>query len=131
MTASDAPWIDYEWVTLRVVPRVHTEQFACVGVLLHARQAAILEARIAADWAARVEAIAPSLDLERLERHLETYRAICAGDEAAGPVALLPPSERFHWLTHPRSGILQTSPRHPGRTRDPARTLDTLLDEQC
>lgn len=123
-------WMDYEWAAIRVVPRVHTEEFVNVGVVLHARQAGFLEARLAGDWKKRVETFAPSIDIERVMRHLATFVEICAGAEDAGPVAQLPPSERFHWLTHPRSGVVQTSARHPGRTQDPSNTLDELTEDQ-
>ncbi len=126
-----APWIDYEWAAIRVVPRVHKEEFANVGVVLHARQASFLKARLGATWREHASAIAPELDLSRVALHLDSYAAIAAGDDDAGPIALLPPSERFHWLTQPRSGILQTSPRHPGRTRDLKAELARLLVEQC
>jgi hypothetical protein len=54
---------------------------------------------------------------------------VAAGDSAAGPVALAPPSERFHWLTAPRSDVLQCSPVHAGLTDDPARALESLFAE--
>ena len=42
-------------------------------------------------------------------------------------MALAPPSERFHWLTAPRSDVLQSSPVHEGIAADPARALDELF----
>jgi len=69
----------------------------------------------------------PDLDHELLGRYLGTYQAICAGDPDAGPVALEPPSERFHWLTSPRSDVLQTSPIHEGLCDDPAEVLEALF----
>ena len=45
---------------------------------------------------------------------------------AAGPLALAAPSERFHWLTAPRSDVLQSSPVHEG-IGDPAKALDELF----
>jgi hypothetical protein len=62
-------------------------------------------------------------------RYLGRFSEICAGEAAAGPIALLPPSERFHWLTAPRSDVLQTSPTHEGLCRDPADALDKLFAE--
>jgi hypothetical protein len=124
-------WIDYEWAVIRLVPKVHTEQFVNVGILLHARQAGFLEASLSPDCERRARAFSPELDIERARQHLDTYARICAGDASAGEVALLPASERFHWLTHPRSGILQTSPRHPGRCLDLNEELRRLLAEQC
>src|SRR5829696_4156494 len=55
--------------------------------------------------------------------------AICAGDPTAGPMALAPPSERFHWLTAPRSDVLQSSPVHEGICDDPGRALDELFEQ--
>lgn len=124
-------WVIYEWAAIRVVPRVHAEQFLNVGVLLHARQARFLEARVCPHWEERLLSFAPTVDRDRVERHLESYVRIGRGDESAGPIALLPPSERFHWLIHPRSGILQTSASHPGRCHDLERALEHLLKEQC
>ncbi|MBA3892894.1 MAG: DUF3037 domain-containing protein [Gemmatimonadales bacterium] len=40
-----------------------------------------------------------------------------------------PVSERFHWLTAPRSDVLQTSPIHEGLCGDPGRALDMLYEE--
>jgi hypothetical protein len=51
---------------------------------------------------------------------------VCDGDASAGPVALAPTSERFHWLTAPRSDVLQSSPVHEGLTADPRAALDEL-----
>jgi len=124
-------WIDYEWISLRVVPRVHREEFVNVGIVLHARQRDFLELRLAPKWSDHVSGLAPELEIARVERHLDTYARITKGDAEAGPVALLPPSERFHWLAHPRSGILQTSARHPGRTHDLDAELARLVSEQC
>jgi hypothetical protein len=64
------------------------------------------------------------LDLELLGRYLQSYGAIARGAAEGGPLALIPPSERFHWLTAPRSDVLQSSPVHEGVCR----RLDGLLD---
>ena len=77
---------------------------------------------------ARLLALAPDLDLPLVERHLASFLAICEGGSAGGPLADLPAAERFHWLTAPRSTIIQTSPAHVGRTLDPPAELDRLLD---
>jgi Protein of unknown function (DUF3037) len=128
---ADETWIDYEWASLRIVPRVHAEEFVNAGVILHARRAHFLEARLGMLWEECLTRLAPELAHERVREHLESYVRIARGDESAGPIALLPPSERFHWLVQPRSGILQTSAPHPGRCHDPSLVLASLLDEQC
>ncbi len=52
---------------------------------------------------------------------------IAAGDPAGGPIAALPPSERFHWLVAPASTIVQPGPVHTGLTSDPAAELGDLF----
>ena len=120
------PMHDYDYATVRIVPCVHREDFVTVGVVLHARTAGFLAARLLrdADWLA---ARCPGLDIETLDRYLDAYERVARGGVGGGPVGLYPPSERFHWLTAPRSAAVQTSPVHTGRTADPAATLDHLF----
>jgi hypothetical protein len=124
---SDPHRIDYDFAILRVVPRVHLGAFVNVGVVLHARTAEFLALRTVTDLQS-LETLVPGIDPHLLARYLRSCEAICAGDEAAGPVALAPPSERFHWLTAPRSDVLQSSPVHEGTCVDPMRELDVLFD---
>jgi Protein of unknown function (DUF3037) len=116
----------YSYALVRVVPRVERGEYVNAGVVLFARQLDFLEARVELD-AARLRALAPDADVELVERHLRGFEAVAAGSAEGGPVAALPPSERFHWLTSPRSTIIQTSPSHTGRAADPAAALDELL----
>jgi hypothetical protein len=120
--------VDYDFAILRVVPRVHLGAFVNVGVVLHARTVEFLALRAVTDeqvLAAHVQGV----DAELLARYLRSCVAICAGDITAGPMALAPPSERFHWLTAPRSDVLQSSPVHEGICDDPQRALDALFDD--
>lgn len=119
--------IAYDFAILRVVPRVHLGAFANVGVVMHARTAEFLALRTITERGA-LAALAPGVDAELLSRYLLSCAAICAGDASAGPVALAPPSERFHWLTAPRSDVLQSSPVHEGVCEDPVVELDALFD---
>jgi hypothetical protein len=121
-------WVDYDYAVVRVVPKVHLCTFMNLGVVLHARTAHYLGTRLHLDRA-RLAAWCPSLDVPLLERYLDAYERVCRGGADAGPIGLLPPSERFHWLTAPRSGVLQTSDVHAGRTRDPEATLERLFRE--
>ncbi|MDP8924036.1 MAG: DUF3037 domain-containing protein [Chloroflexota bacterium] len=123
----DAATAWYTYAIIRVVPRVDRGECVNVGVVLFARERRFLGARIELD-AERLHALAPEADVELIRRHLETFLAICAGDEAGGPLAALPPADRFHWLTAPRSTIIQTSAVHVGTSADPAAALDELLD---
>jgi hypothetical protein len=120
-----ATW--YAYAIIRVVPRVERGECVNVGVVLFARERRFLAARIELD-AERLRALAPGVDLPPIERHLRTFVAVAEGSAAGGPVAALPPPERFHWLTAPRSTVIQTSPVHTGTCPDPAATLDELMD---
>lgn len=121
-------WISFDYAILRVVPRVHLGTGVNVGVALHARTAEFLGTRIRCDreW---LELRIPDVDTELLYRYLEACRSIVQGMPSAGPVALAPASERFHWLTAPRSDVIQASPVHGGLTRDPSQELDRLFLE--
>ena len=122
-----APRIDYDFAVLRVVPRVHLGAFVNVGVVVHARTAEFLALRALVDERALASRV-PGLDTRLLARYLASCVAICAGDATAGPMALAPTSERFHWLTAPRSDVLQSSPVHEGVCDDPQRALDDLFE---
>jgi hypothetical protein len=119
-------WIAYDFAVLRAVPHVHLCTFVPVGVVLHARTAEFLDMRALTD-VATLGARVPDVDAELLARYLRSAQAICVGEPGAGPVALAPPSERFHWLTAPRSDVLQCSPVHGGLCDDPTRELDRLF----
>ena len=118
--------IDYDFAVLRAVPRVHLGAFANVGVVMHARREEFLSLRTVTD-PARLAVLAPGIDPDLLARYLRSCSAICAGDASAGPVALAPPSERFHWLTAPRSDVLQSSPVHEGVCDDLEAELESLF----
>lgn len=118
--------IAYDFAVLRAVAHVHLGAFVPVGVVVHARTAGYLGMRTLAGLD-ELRARVADVDHELLARYLASCRAVAAGDPTAGPVALAPPSERFHWLTAPRSDVLQSSPVHAGLTDDPARALDELF----
>lgn len=126
MTASSP--VEYDFAVLRVVPRVHLGAFVNVGVVLHARQAELLAMRVLTDVDA-LGARLPGVDVELLSRYLRSCEAISRGDPSAGPVALAPPSERFHWLTAPRSDVLQSSPIHEGVCGELDAELEKLYEE--
>lgn len=117
----------YSYAIVRVVPRVERGECVNVGIVLFARERRFLQARIELDED-RLRALAPEVDVALIRRHLETFVAIGDGADIGGPVAALPPSERFHWLTAPRSTIIQTSAVHEGVCPDPSRALDELVD---
>ena len=117
----------YSYAIVRVVPRVERGECVNAGVILYSREAAFLDAIVEPD-PARIRALDSMVDMDLVGRHLDAFRAICAGRPEGGPMAELPPHERFHWLTAPRSTIVQTSPVHVGLSGDPAATLRELMD---
>lgn len=121
-----ARWIAYSFAVLCVVPHPHLGTAVPVGVILHARTAQFIGVRVLTD-PAELAARAPGVDVELLCRYLDGLRAVADGDPGAGPVALLPTSERFHWLTAPRSDVLQSGRGHSGLTQDPADELERLF----
>lgn len=123
----NAPGVAYSFAVLRAVPHVHLGGFANIGVVLHARTREYLDMRAVTELE-ELRRRAPDSDVELLARYLRSLEAICAGDEVAGPVALGPTSERFHWITAPRSDVIQCSPVHEGIAADPRRALDDLFD---
>jgi len=103
----------FDYAILRVVPRVERQEFINVGVVFFCRERRFLKANVLFDEA-RVLALWPEVNIELLNQHLSGLVRICDGDSAAGPMAQLTQSERFLWLTSPRSTMLQTSPVHTG-----------------
>jgi hypothetical protein len=127
-TGDETPtWTAYTYAIVRVVPRVERGEYINVGVVLFARGARHLAAAVELD-PGRLLALAPDIDLPTVERHLQALVAIAEGRREGGPLADLPPAERFHWLTAPRSTVVQTAPAHVGRTTDLRAELEHLLD---
>jgi len=116
----------FDYVIVQVVPRVDRDERLNVGVILFCPTAAYLGCQIALDQP-RLRALAPDVDLPALAGQLDAIRAVAAGEATAGPIAALPPSERFHWLSAPRSTIVQPSTPHAGLCDDPAAALDHLF----
>jgi hypothetical protein len=116
----------YDYAIVRVVPRVDREEFINAGVVLSCPEHDFLDARIELDER-RLLTLDPSVDLESVRANLASIPAICAGGPAAGPIGQLSQRERFHWLVAPRSTMIQMSPVHSGRCREPAQILEHLV----
>src|SRR5262249_20857112 len=105
-TSSKRPTVSarlaFDYTVVQVVPRVERDERLNAGVILFCPAAGFLGCRIALDET-RLRALAPDVDVGAVSAQLEGVRAICAGDAGAGPIARLSPSERFHWLSTPRS----------------------------
>jgi hypothetical protein len=123
MTGRDA----FQYTILRVVPRIERGERINVGVVVFCPQRRFIGARIALD-AARLAALDPTVEPAAVEPHLEAIAAVVSGDQAGGgPLAALPPSERFGWVAAQSSTAIQPSAVHTGLTDDPERTLEHLF----
>jgi hypothetical protein len=110
------------------VPRVDREESINAGVILFAPQKRFLEARTHVDEA-RLRALWPDVDVEQIRRHLDAIPLIASGDPSGGPIARMSQSARFHWLTSPRSTVIQISPVRTGLSAEPEKLLDHLTNE--
>jgi hypothetical protein len=117
----------YDYAIIRVVPRVERGELINVGVILSCPAVDFLEAGIELDES-RLMALDETLDVSAIRANLATIPAICLGGSESGPIGALPQRSRFHWLVSPRSTIIQMSPVHTGRTSDPAKALEHLLN---
>ena len=117
----------YDYSIVRVVPRVDRGEQVNVGVILSCADTDFLDARIEVDEAA-VRALDPDIDLGAVWANLELIQLVCRGGPEAGAIGQLPARGRFRWLVSPRSTVVQPSPVHTGRTKDPAACLDHLMD---
>jgi hypothetical protein len=116
----------FQYVVIRVVPRIEREEFINAGVVVFCRTRGYLAAQVELN-VALLTALAPDADAASIQAQLDAYVRIAAGDVGAGPVARLSQSERYHWLSAPSSTVVQTSPGHTGICEDPQATLQDLF----
>ena len=116
----------FDYVVVQVVPRVDRDERLNAGVVLFCPAAGFLGSRVRLD-PERLRALAPGMDVAGVARQLDAIRAVAAGEAGAGPIAALSPSERFHWLSAPRSTIVQPSAAHAGLCDEPEAALDRLF----
>ena len=119
--------VGFQYVVVRVVPRVDREEFLNVGVVLYSQQADFLGCAAHLDED-RLRALAPGLDLAAVRSALATIEHVCSGDAAAGDAAGAPMTQRFGFLSAPRSTVVQPGPIHGGTTTDPQAELGRLVE---
>lgn len=103
----------FDYALLRIVPRVERQEFINAGVVVYCPEKRYLAARIHLDED-RLKVLWSEVDTALVQKHLNAILRICEGEADAGPIAKLSQRERFHWLTAPRSTIVQPSPVHTG-----------------
>jgi hypothetical protein len=115
----------FTYAVLRIVPDIEREEFVNAGLILFDRERQYLAAR--ADLEAdALAALDGDCDLDAIRAQLELVEAIASGATEVAPFAGMSQSERFHWLTTPRSTLIQPGPLHAGVTDDPEATFEHL-----
>jgi len=122
VTPSRSP---FAYAVLRVVPDIEREEFVNAGLVFFCRSRRYLRARTSLNTE-RLHALRPSTDVDALRAQLALIEQIAAGEVANGPLAGMSQSERFHWLTTPRSTAVQPGPIHGGMADDPDTTFEHL-----
>ena len=120
------PSSPFSYAVYRLVPRVERGERINVGVVVFSRPLEYLAARTGLDDQ-RAAALWPDLDLDAVRVHLDALERVAAGDAAAGPIAQLDLTARFHWLVSPSSTIIQPSSVHTGICGRPDRELGKLF----
>jgi hypothetical protein len=118
----------YEYAIVRVVPSVEREEFLNAGVILYCKSEKYIRMKYRLNTE-KIHALKPGADIAEIEKNLEGFRKIAAGDIDGGPIACLDEAERFRWLTAVRSATIQTSRPHPGITDNLETLLETLFSQ--
>jgi hypothetical protein len=126
MQTSPDTGVPCSYALLRAVPHPYTGEGVVVGVVLQSRPAQFIGLEAVTD-PAELRRLVPDADIELLARYLQSCQAIARGDDDGGEIALLSAPERFHWLTAPRSDVIQPSQTRHERTHDPAERLRELF----
>lgn len=113
----------FAYALLRAVPRVDRGEAVNVGVLLFCKPLRYLGCRTALA-PERLLALDPSASVDDVASALRAVERACDG--SAGGVSD-DIGKRFHWLTAPRSTVVQAGPVHTGVTADPDAELDRIL----
>ena len=115
----------FTYAVLRIVPDIEREEFVNAGLILFDRERRFLRARTDLD-AAALAAMDGDCDLDAIRAQLALVEAIASATTQVTPFAGMTQSERFHWLTTPRSTLIQPGPLHAGVTDDPEATFEHL-----
>jgi len=112
----------FQWALIRVMPRVERGEQVNAGVIVYSKRLRYLAVKIEVDES-RLRALFPGTDIAAVRGALTAFERAC--DE--GGLASRTISERFNWLTAPRSTMVQPGPVHGGVTADPQAELDRLF----
>ena len=116
----------FAYATVRVVPDIEREEFLNAGLILYSRVRKFLRAATWLDEAA-LRAMHAHSDVEGIREQLRFIESVADGALTATPFGTMSQSERFHWLTTPRSTLVQPGPLHTGTSDDPEATFGHLF----
>jgi hypothetical protein len=115
----------FSYAVVRIVPDIEREEFINAGLVMFDRERRYLVAQASLD-ATALGAMRDGCDVEAIRTQLRNVEAVAAGMLQVAPFATMSQSERFGWLTTPRSTIVQPGPLHAGTTEDPDATFEHL-----
>jgi len=118
--------VTFEYAIIRIVPKVEREEFFNVGVILFSKRKKFLGVRYQINKS-MLEVFCDELDIDSLNKYLNSWKLICDGDPDAGIIGKLELPDRFRWLAASRSTIIQSSKTHPGLCHDPEKELDDIF----
>jgi Protein of unknown function (DUF3037) len=117
----------FAYAVVRIVPDIEREEFLNAGLILFCRPRRYLRARTALDTEA-LDVIHPGNDAPAIAEQLRFIESVADGTLETAPFTSMSQSERFHWLTTPRSTLVQPGPLHAGTSGDPDATFDHLFE---
>jgi hypothetical protein len=124
--------ISYTYTVLRYVHDISTGEFVNVGVVLHAPQAAFLQAKMRSTYG-RLTRVFPDVDGEAFKRTMSRVEdAIANAGERLGGLFPDPGESVMAFAARALArddSSLQWSPLGSGRTRDPSQELERLFDK--
>ena len=118
----------FEYAIIRIVPRVEKQEFFNAGIIMYCASANFLQTKFEINEK-KLAAFSDQVDIDDLKKRLNVFQQICLANKTAGDIAALPAPARFRWLTAVRSTVMQTSPVHPGFSKNLQETLNKLFEE--
>lgn len=116
----------YDYALIRLMPNLERGETLNVGLVLYCRTKRFLAAATHCD-VPRLMLFDTQCDILAIQAQLQVFQRVAQGAPDAGPIALLPQAERYHWLVAPRSTIVYTGPAHCGLCDDPQQELTRLM----
>jgi|TARA_R110002051_G_scaffold13808_1_gene45545 hypothetical protein len=116
----------FKFAIVRIVPKVEREEFFNVGVILFCKRTKFLDIKYFIDKD-KLKAFSPEIEYELLNDYLKSWKLICEGNTAGGPIGKLDLPDRFGWLTACRSTVIQSSTTKSGLSTNPEKELEDIF----